>query len=459
MNPAIRLGGIILALATLAPLLSACNRRETAHAPVTPAPIAAAPAPVPAPNMQVLPSTPPAPLSAMAQLGKKIFFDASLSASGKLSCASCHNPDNAHAPANDLAVQLGGLAMQQQGGRAVPSLRYHEHAPAFSIGPDTKADEDDKSTVQAAAQPGAAGPAVAKATVRATGATELVPQGGFDWDGRALNLTDQAGGPLLAANEMANTSADALLSKLKAAPYAADMQLLFGPAVFTSPNLALGEAYFALALYQREDRSFHPYDSKYDAYLAHKVMLSEQEMRGLSLFKDPKKGNCATCHSEKPSRDGRLPPTFTDYQFEALAAPRNPTILANRDAAYFDLGMCGPWRKDAAKQLNYCGYFKTPSLRNVATRKVFFHNGVFHSLDEVLHFYVERETRPEKWYAHGKDGKPVKYDDLPVGNRANVDVTDAPFDRKVGDTPALSDEEIKDVIAFLMTLNDGYAPQ
>lgn len=30
--------------------------------------------------------------------------------------------------------------------------------------------------------------------------------------------------------------------------------------------------------------------------------------------------------------------------------------------------------------------------------KVFFQNGVFHSLDQVLHFYVERETNPAKWY-------------------------------------------------------------
>jgi cytochrome c peroxidase len=41
---------------------------------------------------------------------------------------------------------------------------------------------------------------------------------------------------------------------------------------------------------------------------------------------------------------------------------------------------------------------------------------------------------------------------------ANVDVTDAPFDRKLGNPPALNDEEIKDVIAFLKTLNDGFVP-
>ena len=403
---------------------------------------------------------PALPLSAMAELGRKIFYDVKLSGSGKMACASCHDPGHAYAPGNNLAAQLGGVHMQSQGGRAVPSLRYHEYAPPFSIGPDVKPDDDDKQAVQQSTPVKSAAPiaATAKAGLAPNAAAdEMVPQGGFDWDGRAVNLSDQAGGPLLASNEMDNGNAAALLAKLKAAPYAGDMRLLFGPGVFTSPAIALGEAYFALARYQTEERSFHPYDSKYDYYLARRVQLSEQETRGLNLFKDPKKGNCATCHIEKPSRDGRLPPAFTDYQFEALAVPRNPAILANRDSRYFDLGMCGPWRKDYADQSRYCGFFKTPTLRNVATRQVFFHNGVFHSLDEVLHFYVERETKPEKWYRNS-DGKVEQYNDLPQAYRGNVDHVDAPFDRKPGDAPALSESEIQDVIAFLKTLTDGYRP-
>lgn len=219
----------------------------------------------------------------------------------------------------------------------------------------------------------------------------------------------------------------------------------------------LGEAYFALARFQIEDRSFHPYDSKYDFYLAKRAELSEQELRGLKLFRDPKKGNCASCHLDKPSRDGQLAPVFTDYQFEALAAPRNMTIASNRDPHYYDLGMCGPLRQDAKKLKNYCGFFKTPSLRNVATRSVFFHNGVFTSLDQVMHFYVERETSPDKWYPV-KNGKVLKFNDLPLSDHGNVDVRDAPFDRKPGDTAALNDQEIADVVAFLKTLTDGYHP-
>jgi len=39
--------------------------------------------------------------------------------------------------------------------------------------------------------------------------------------------------------------------------------------------------------------------------------------------------------------------------------------------------------------------FKTPTLRNVATRNVFFHNGAMRSLKDVIHFYNTRDTNPE----------------------------------------------------------------
>ena len=456
--------------------LGACGDKNGAK-PAAMAPATSAPAAVPAqavakPDPEKLAAdeararieAPDVPLSALAELGRKMFYDKSLSGSGKLACASCHSPEHAYAPGNELAVQLGGLTMQRQGGRAVPSLAYHDHAPPFTVGPDLKVDDDDKGAVKAAAEVQNSvqevAPRAAKATMAASAASqELVPQGGFDWDGRAINMTDQASGPLMDPNEMANKNAQDLTAKLKAAPYADDMKLLFGPGVFTSPNIALGEAYFALARYQIEERSFHPYNSKYDYYLARMAQLSEQEKRGLDLFNDPKKGNCASCHIDKPSRDGKLPPAFTDYQFEALAAPRNKDITANRDPKYFDQGICGPWRKDYEKQLAYCGMFKTPSLRNTALRHAFFHNGVFQTLQQVMDFYNFRDTNPEKVYPLDVDGKAQKYNDIPVQYHANVDVSDPPFNRHPGETPAMTAQDEADIIAFLKTLNDGYKPE
>src|SRR5262245_58978455 len=71
-------------------------------------------------------------LSPAAAVGRRIFFDASLSASGKMSCATCHDPAYAYGPPNDLAVQLGGPKLSDAGTRAVPSLRYQEYTPPYA---------------------------------------------------------------------------------------------------------------------------------------------------------------------------------------------------------------------------------------------------------------------------------------------------------------------------------------
>ena len=99
--------------------------------------------------------------------------------------------------------------------------------------------------------------------------------------------------------------------------------------------------------------------------------------------------------------------------------------------------------------------FRTPSLRNVATRCVFFHNGVFHRLEDVVRFYAERDTQPQKWYARAANGVARKFDDLPPQYHGNVD-NQAPFGRHMGDSPALNEADIKNIVSFLNTLTDGY---
>jgi cytochrome c peroxidase len=400
---------------------------------------------------------PTVPLSAMARAGKKIFYDTSLSGSGKISCATCHDPKNEYAPSNSLAVQLGGSTLQVEGVRAVPTLTYLERTPRFMVHLDTAFDPDEGRPLKAR-RPAPNALANSKPgtmdDLNALQAGQVVPEGGMDWDGRAAVLATQAAGPLLDAREMANKNGPELLAKLKAATYADELVTIFGPDIFRSPSASLSYVYLALARFQMEDRSFHAYNSKFDYYLAGRAQLTAQEMRGLKLFDDPNKGNCAACHLDKPTKN-RFAPVFTDYEFEALGVPRNRQLSVNRNTAYFDEGLCGPLRKDAAKDV-YCGLFKTPTLRNVATRRVFFHNGEIHSLEGAVRFYVERDTRPEKWYPRRADGTVVMYDDLPAANRGNVDVTDVPFNRRRGEKPSLSEQEIKDVVAFLNVLTDGY---
>ncbi len=397
------------------------------------------------------------PLSAMAELGRKLFFDPGLSGSGKLSCSSCHDPAHAYGPPGAAAVMMiGGSDMHTAGFRAVPSLGYLYRQPAFRIAPDTSGNDDAPQTLQQQASLAVNHTRVLKTAASPQAASaNLVPQGGLFWDGRADTLQIQANGPLFNPAEMAATTPEDVAGKLEHAEYAGDFTALFGPNIFQVPKQALAEAMFAIGRYQIEEPSFHPFTSKYDSWLAGHARLSPAEARGYLAFNDPMKGNCAACHLSKPTVDG-LPPLFTDYQYEALGVPRNKAIQANGDPAYHDLGICGPYRTNMSDQTQYCGMFLTPSLRNTATRQVFFHNGAFHSLDEVLDWYVNRDLQPERFYPRDANGAVVKYDDIPEKYRANVDVTDAPFDRKPGDRPALNKQEMQDIIAFLRTLNDGY---
>lgn len=388
-------------------------------------------------------------LSPQAQLGRQIFFDPTLSASGKLSCASCHDPSNAYAAPKDSRVVIrGGANTDREGFRAIPSLRYLSDTPRFSRHTyiDVGRDRED-----------------------------VGPAGGFMLDGRADNLREQMLLPLLDPAEMGNPSVADVAARLRRAPYAAQLrevadssgggvhplaeaQPLVGtqrlaaaqPHVGSQPLVDAAAA--ALERFELEDSSFHPYNSRFDRYLRGAQPLSADELEGLRLFIDPAKGNCAACHTATTGPGGRAP-TFTDYSYHALGVPRNPAIPANTNPRFFDLGLCGPRRKDLHNETQYCGYFKTPTLRNVARRQFFFHNGRFVNLQDVMHFYVERDTDARHWYPT-LAGRLQKFDDVPTRYRDNVNISDAPLNRNPGDRPALNDAEIGKVIAFLETLND-----
>jgi cytochrome c peroxidase len=407
------------------------------------------------PNPVHLNRPPVQPFSAMGKLGRDLFFDTSLSSSGKVACVSCHSPDHAYGPPNDASVMLGGPDLKTQGARAVPSLTYLNQQPEFSIGPDDPLNENVNVAQQA--QLGKTAARAEKLATQTVQSANIVPQGGLFWDGRANTLQIQASGPLLDPREMDGGSTDIVAEKLRKT-YAEKFAGLFGPSILRDSKLLVAEAMFAIGRYQVEEPSFHPYSSKYDYWLEGKARLSEAETRGLRLFNDPDKANCAGCHTAQPTRDG-YPPHFTDFQYEALGVPRNVALTDTKDPNYFDLGVCGPIRKDVAEQTQFCGMFKTPTLRNTAVRHAFFHNGVFHSLQEVMDFYDFRDTNPEKVYPVGADGKAEKYNDIPEQYHANVDVADPPFNRHPGETPAMTAQDEADIIAFLQTLNDGYKPE
>ena len=361
----------------------------------------------------------------LTSLGRALFFDSTLSASGHIACASCHSPDHAWGPPSETPVQFGGMAGATPGLRAVPSLGYRQDTPRFT---EHSVVSDENSADQG-------------------------PAGGRDWDGRASSAHEQAAGPLLSPLEMANGDRATVLARLRRSPNATALRAVFGARVFDDSTLTWNALVFALEVLQQNPADFYPYNSKYDAFLRGEVPLDPSESRGLALFNDPKKGNCAQCHPSAMDRGAF--PQFTDHGFVALGVPRNARIAANADSTYFDLGLCGPLRTDLTSRGEYCGLFKTPSLRNVARRKVFFHNGAFSSLEDVLAFYARRDVAPERFYSHDRDGNARLFDDLPQKYHGNV-THDAPFNRSASQTPAFTESEAADIIAFLRTLTDGY---
>jgi len=179
----------------------------------------------------------------------------------------------------------------------------------------------------------------------------------------------------------------------------------------------------------------------------------------MKLFMDSGKGNCASCHLMNPASSQPSDNLFTDFAHYATGIPRNKAIPANANPSYFDLGLCGPQRSKPALTANvptsvgiekFCGTFKMPSLRNVAERQVFMHNGVFNNLHDVVRFYSTRNSDPKRWY--GPTGQP---NDLPSAYLANIVNDRAPLNRPANAGPALSDREIDDLVAFLKTLSDA----
>ncbi len=403
-------------------LLSACQPQAQKAAPKSAAAPAAYLTAAYTPTLKRQPS-----VAEMTAMGRAMFFEPGLSVSGRMSCANCHSPDHAYGPPNALAVQLGGPELKDPGTRAAPSLRYIQNAPSFT---EHFHDDDGDDSVDAG------------------------PTGGRNWDGRAQSSHEQALTPLLSPNEMGNPDVASVVAKLKQGPLAAQFRKTYGDDIFDQPGQAIRWALMSLEVFQESPADFYPYTSKYDAFLRKQVQLNPQELRGLALFNDENKGNCASCHISQITPGGVFP-QFTDYGLINIGVPRNRKLPANTDPTFFDMGLCGPDRTDLKDHKEYCGSFKTPSLRNVALRKVFFHNGSFTSLEQVLRFYVQRDTAPRKWYPKNRDGSVHKYDDMPPGMEANVNV-EAPFDRKPGQPPALNDKEIVDVIVFLKTLTDGY---
>lgn len=363
-----------------------------------------------------------APLT-LAALGQRIFTDGNLSEPRGTACAACHRANMGFAGNNGstLGVPLGSQS-GSLGLRNAMTNSYSGFIPAFGF---------------AAADGG------------------IEPVGGHFWDGRADTLALQALGPLLNPLEMNNRSQRSVVDKIAQSPYADAFKRQFGANIFAPTNTeqAFGRIGEAIAAFEGS-APLQSFSSKYDAMVRGQVTLTPTEQRGMALFTRADKGNCAACHTMNAQSGNPRDSLFSDFSYYATGVPRNPQIPRNADPAFFDLGLCGPERTppalpaDAPPELtldSLCGKFRMPTLRNVAERPAFMHNGAFKSLREVLRFYADRHNAATS-------------NDLPARYQVNIERTKAPFNRSPLAGPALTETEIDDVLSFLRTLSDGFTP-
>ncbi len=346
-------------------------------------------------------SSPGAPLTQKQQLGKKLFFDENLSTPVGQSCATCHAPEAGFGNPNADYPVSQGVHKDRFGNRNDLPAAYAAFSPTFHF--DTE---------------------------------EGLYVGGQFWDGRAADLAEQAKGPFVNPLEMANPDEKTVVEKVRSSEYADLFREIYGTRSFDDPNNAFNLIADAIAAYERSSE-LNQFSSKYDLYLAGKVTLTEQELRGLVLFEDENRAKCAECHPSEPGEDGSRP-LFTDFTYDNLGVPPNPENPfyylpkeLNPDGVYFiDLGLGGELGKPSEN-----GKFKVPSLRNVAKTAPYLHNGIFKNLRQVVVFYNTRDVGP--W--------------APPEVRANVNR------EELGDL-GLTEQEVDDIVAFMLTLTDGYNP-
>ncbi|ARE40725.1 Cytochrome c551 peroxidase [Rhodovulum sp. P5] len=347
---------------------------------------------------ETVPQTPEA-------LGERLFFDTNLSAKRTQACASCHNPDYGFADPRGMASPGDdGVSL---GDRNAPTASYAALIPAFHRGAD--------------------------------GAWV----GGQFLDGRAATLEDQAGGPPLNPIEMGMPDKAAVVARLREDPvYVAAFPALYGAGVLEDAEAGYAAMTRAIAAFERTE-DFAPFDSRYDRWLRGEADLTQQEELGRLLFFSQQFTNCAECHKlAKTEMD--TAETFTDHSYHNIGTPENRALRAMNGVPLgtVDGGLLdNPAVDDPAQR----GKFRTPTLRNVAVTPPYMHNGVFGDLRTVILFYNTYNTKAEARKINPETGAP--FGPPPVPDTVSLD--------KLEIGPALDDQRIDALVAFLKTLTDA----
>lgn len=214
------------------------------------------------------------------------------------------------------------------------------------------------------------------------------------WDGRAASLEEQALGPIENPKEMGH-SLDELVKQLSEVPeYVQRFQEAFGTGV-TKDGIAKAIAAF--------ERTVLSGNSPYDKYQAgDQTALTEEQVRGLRLFED----HCAVCHS---------PPLFSNYQFY------NAGIGLDKEPS-------NQGRMAVTKDQRDFGKFRVPPLREVAKTAPYFHDGSVATLEEAVRIMAQ-------------------------GGIENPNLSPQ---FKALKAASLTDQDVKDLVAFLNALSGEY---
>jgi cytochrome c peroxidase len=226
------------------------------------------------------------------------------------------------------------------------------------------------------------------------------------WDGRAPNLEEQAKGPIANPVEMAH-SLDGVVKRLQADPnYPAMFKNAWGTDQITIDMVTKSIASF--------ERTIIAGDSPFDRfYYGHDFQaLSPEAQRGLKVFVNAKKGSCAVCHPI--GKDYSL---FTDNKFHNLG------IGADTRGNLSDVGRSAITNDEADT-----GAFKTPSLRNLANRSRYMHDGSFPTVKDAFAHYIGGGN----WNPH--------------------------LDKEIHSLDILTFEEREDLLQFLDSLNGKLPP-
>ena len=349
-------------------------------------------------------------LTKQEELGKFLFYDTNLSDPAGQACAACHAPAVGYTgpieAINAAGAVYEGAVAGRFGNRKPPTAAYAGDSPLLHF--------DGEKWV-----------------------------GGMFWDGRATGsflgdpLAEQAQGPFLNPLEQNNASVQVVIDKVLVSSYADLFQ-----EVCTDPIAYYDCIGRAIAAYERS-AEVSSFTSKYDYWLKGQARLTGQEQWGMALFNG--KAQCSNCHAA---------PLFTDFTYDNLGVPRNPSNPFYDEPdwnplgeAWVDQGLGG-----FLKSLGYdedvytpeMGKQKVPTLRNVALApvkhfvKAYSHNGFFKSLWEIVHFYNTRDVAGAGWPA--------------------PEVPETVNTTELGDLHLTVGEELA-IVAFMNTLSDGYVPK